>query len=55
MRFGAADQYRLQAEAFARAVAGSGETLFSLEDSVRNQRVLDALYASAEAGAAQPV
>ncbi|MBB4000019.1 Gfo/Idh/MocA family protein [Aureimonas pseudogalii] len=55
LRFGAADQYRLQAEAFARAVAGSGETLFSLEDSVKNQRVLDALYASAETGAAQPV
>ena len=49
-RFGGVDQYRLQAESFARTVAGSGETLFSLEDSVRNQRVIDAFYRSHEAG-----
>ncbi|WP_062210712.1 Gfo/Idh/MocA family protein [Aureimonas sp. AU12] len=55
VRFGAADQYRLQIEAFARAVAGSGEALFSLEQSVLNQRVIDALYASADAGEARPV
>lgn len=55
VRFGGIDQYRLQAEAFARAVAGSGETLFTLEESVLNQRVIDAFYASAEAGAAVPV
>lgn len=51
-RFGAADQYRLQVEAFARAVAaGSGASLFSLEESVLNQRVIDAFYRSdAEGG-----
>ncbi|MEZ5450239.1 MAG: Gfo/Idh/MocA family oxidoreductase [Thiolinea sp.] len=45
------NQYQLQWEALARAAA-SGDTaeLFSLEDSVRNQRVLDAAYASARSG-----
>ncbi|MBB3949145.1 Gfo/Idh/MocA family protein [Aureimonas jatrophae] len=54
-RFGAADQYRLQAEAFARVVAGSDERLFSLEESVLNQRVIDALYASDRNKADAPV
>ena len=46
------DQYQLQFEALARAVAeGDGSSLFSLEDSVRNQRLLDAAYASAKQGA----
>ncbi len=49
-RFGAADQYRLQAEAFARRVAGGAEPLFSLEESILNQRVIDALYRSDAAG-----
>ncbi|WP_062232171.1 Gfo/Idh/MocA family protein [Aureimonas sp. N4] len=49
-RFGAADQYRLQAEAFARKVAGGTERLFSLEESILNQRVIDAFYRSGEAG-----
>ncbi|WP_019994371.1 Gfo/Idh/MocA family protein [Aureimonas ureilytica] len=49
-RFGAADQYRLQAEAFARRVAGGSDPLFSLEESILNQRVIDAFYRSHEAG-----
>lgn len=40
------NQYRLQVEAFARACAGKKQTLFSLEDSVSNQRVIDAIYKS---------
>jgi predicted dehydrogenase len=44
-RYTGVDQYRLQVEEFARAAAGNG-TVFSLEDSVRNQRVIDAIYAS---------
>ena len=48
-RYTGIDQYRLQAEAFVRAVQGDGEA-FSLEDSVKNQRVLDAIYASGESG-----
>ena len=50
-RFTGIDQYRLQAEAFVRAVEGGDDAeVFSLEDSVRNQRVLDAIYASADSG-----
>ncbi|ALN71728.1 Gfo/Idh/MocA family protein [Aureimonas sp. AU20] len=49
-RFGGADQYRLQAEAFARKVAGGGDDIFPLEDSIRNQRVIDALYRSDASG-----
>ncbi|MEM8749085.1 MAG: Gfo/Idh/MocA family oxidoreductase [Pseudomonadota bacterium] len=51
-RYGEVNQYQLQAETFARAVSGSREdrdALFSLEDSVRNQKVIDATYRSAEA------
>jgi predicted dehydrogenase len=48
-RFTGVRQYRLQVEAFARAVQGEG-SVFSLEDSIRNQRVLDAIYASGKSG-----
>ncbi|MEL6921208.1 MAG: Gfo/Idh/MocA family oxidoreductase, partial [Pseudomonadota bacterium] len=41
-RYTGVDQYQLQVEAFVRAVAGNGH-VFSLEDSVKNQRVLDAI------------
>lgn len=45
------DQYRLQFEALAQAVeSGDAAGLFSLEDSVRNQQVLDAAYVSAQQG-----
>ncbi|OQM76395.1 Gfo/Idh/MocA family protein [Manganibacter manganicus] len=47
-RFPAAQQYRLQAEAFARAVAGSGERVFTLEESVLNQKVIDAIFRAGE-------
>lgn len=43
-RFGDVRQYRLQAEAFARAVKGEKVDLFSLEDSVMNQKVIDAIF-----------
>ena len=50
-RYTGIDQYALQAEAFARA-ARSGEAtgLFSLEDSVANQRVIDAIYRAGRTG-----
>ncbi len=48
-RFTGVRQYRLEAEAFARSVAGSGEAM-PLESSVRNQKVLDAIYASGDSG-----
>jgi predicted dehydrogenase len=47
MDFAAVDQYTLQAERFADAVAGVGEAPVSLEDSIANMAVLDALFRSA--------
>ena len=49
----ACDQYTIAADAFAAAVLSGAPTPVSLEDSVRNMRVLDALVRSAEDGAWQ--
>ncbi len=38
------NQYKLQVEAFAKAAAGRRQHLFSLEESILNQRVIDAIY-----------
>ena len=46
-RFPAAQQYRLQVEAFARAARGEKAVVFTLEDSVNNQKVIDAIYRAA--------
>ena len=46
----AADQYRLQGEAFSRAVRGIEPLDFGVEDAIRQMRVLDALFRSAESG-----
>ncbi|MCC2687199.1 MAG: oxidoreductase [Rhizobiaceae bacterium] len=43
-RFPGTQQYRLEVEAFARAAAGSGERVFTLEESVLNQKVIDAIF-----------
>lgn len=52
VRFGAGvNQYQLQAEAFANAVAsGDASQLFSLDSSMANQRALDAMFVSHERG-----
>lgn len=42
-----ADQYRLQAEAFSRAVRLEQPHAVSLDDAVRSVRTIDALFASA--------
>ena len=42
------DQYTLQAERFAAAVQGTGELPMSLESSVLNMQVIDALFRSAK-------
>lgn len=55
MRFPATQQYRLQAEAFARAARGAEEAVFTLEESVRNQAVIDAIFRAGESGGWQPV
>ena len=47
-RFPGVDQYRLEAEAFAAAAADEEMPLFTLEDSVLNQKVIDAVYLAGE-------
>jgi len=47
-RYTGINQYQYQVEAFARAVAGRKQELFSLESSHANQRVIDAIYESAK-------
>lgn len=49
-RFPGLDQYRAQVEAFSRNVAGEDARLFTLEQSVLNQRVIDALLRSETSG-----
>ena len=44
------DQYALQAEAFSRAVAGTGPWPFGLDDALANMAVLDALARSETSG-----
>jgi len=43
-RFPGTRQYRLQVEAFARAARGGGDPVFTLENSMLNQKVIDAIY-----------
>lgn len=43
-RFPGAQQYRLQVEAFARAAQGGSDRVFTLEESVLNQRAIDAIF-----------
>ena len=45
-----ADHYQLQCEAFVRRVNGGNDEIFSLEDSVRNQKMIDAIYRSSDEG-----
>ena len=48
--FPAVDQYRLQGDRFSEAVRGVGSSLVSLEDSIANMAVIDALFRSAQTG-----
>lgn len=54
-RYTGVNQYLLQIEAFANAVAGKKQALFSLEESVLNQRVIDAIYKAGKSGRWQNV
>lgn len=47
-RFPDSRQYKLEAEAFARAVAGTKGEVVTLESSKANQRLIDAIYRAAE-------
>lgn len=49
-RYTGIDQYRLEAEAFADAATGGKSKVFSLEDSLLNQRVIDAIYKAGKTG-----
>ncbi|MEP1209441.1 MAG: Gfo/Idh/MocA family oxidoreductase [Rhizobiaceae bacterium] len=49
-RFAGVNQYQLQAEAIGRAVAGQKEEIFTLENSVNNQKLIDAIYRAGESG-----
>ena len=46
-RFPGVRQYRLQAEAFVRKAQGGEEEVFTLEQSVLNQKFIDAVYRAA--------
>jgi predicted dehydrogenase len=46
----ACDQYRIQGDAFARAVLDDTEVVYPLERSFHNMRLIDAVFRSAETG-----
>ncbi|WP_406873085.1 Gfo/Idh/MocA family oxidoreductase [Aminobacter sp. P9b] len=46
--FSGAKQYRLEVEAFVRAAQGGSDHVFSLEESVLNQKVIDAIFRAGE-------
>ncbi|MDE2298372.1 MAG: Gfo/Idh/MocA family oxidoreductase [Burkholderiales bacterium] len=50
----AADQYRLQAEAFSSAVRTQAPDASGLDDACWNMRVIDALFASEKSGRLEP-
>lgn len=49
-RYTGLNQYRLEIEAFSRAVSGKKQAYFTLEESVLNQKVIDAIYKSGKSG-----
>ena len=49
-RFPGTQQYRLEVEAFARAAQGGGDRVFTLEESVLNQKVIDAIFRAGDSG-----
>jgi predicted dehydrogenase len=47
-RFPGTRQYRLEVEAFARTALGGKDPVFTLENSVLNQKVIDAIFRASE-------
>ncbi|MER8482715.1 Gfo/Idh/MocA family oxidoreductase [Mesorhizobium sp. M1322] len=47
-RFPGMQQYRLEVEAFVRAAQGGTDRVFTLEESVLNQKVIDAIFRAGE-------
>lgn len=54
-RFPGTEQYQLEVEAFARAARGGPDRVFTLEESVDNQKVIDAVFRSGDSGAWESV
>jgi len=54
-RFQDARQYKLEAEAFSRAAKGEKEEVVTLESSVNNQKLIDAVYRASEKDGWEPV
>lgn len=54
-RFQDARQYKLEAEAFSRAAKGEAEEVVTLESSVNNQKLIDAIYRASEKDGWEPV
>jgi predicted dehydrogenase len=54
-RFQDARQYKLEAEAFSRAAKGEAQEIVSLESSVNNQKLIDAIYRASEMDGWEPV
>jgi predicted dehydrogenase len=50
IEFPACDQYRIQGDAFARAVLDGTDVVYPLERSFQNMRLIDAVFRSAETG-----
>ena len=50
VEFPICDQYTIQGDLFARAIRENHEPIVSLEDSIRNMAVIDAIFASAGSG-----
>ncbi|RTM04531.1 MAG: Gfo/Idh/MocA family oxidoreductase [Hyphomicrobiales bacterium] len=48
LRFPGTQQYRLECEAFVRAARGGKDRVFTLEESVLNQKVIDAIFRAGE-------
>lgn len=53
--FATSDQYTLQGDAFARAVLENAEVPVTLEDSIANMAVIDAIFRSGESGSWEAV
>lgn len=49
-RFTGINQYRYEIEAFARAAKGKKQAYFTLEESILNQKVIDAIYKAGKSG-----
>lgn len=54
-RFPGAQQYRLQVDAFVRAARGGADRIFTLEESILNQKVIDAIFRAGEHDGWEPV